>query len=68
MSCAVGEVEDYSQMLVSNEVSDGKGYRPTFFNAVLFGLAVALDLACYALGALVIVVLGRSACFGLLAL
>ena len=39
----------------------GVGCRRTFFNAVLAGLAVVLNLACYPLGALVVVVLGAVA-------
>lgn len=33
----------------------------TFFNTVLLGLAVVLDLTCHALDALIVVVLGAMA-------
>lgn len=42
-----------------------RGGCPTFFNAVLLGLAVVLDLAGYALDALIVVVLGAVALLGL---
>lgn len=38
--------------------------EPTFFNAVLACLAIAFDLACYALNALVVVVLSWPAFLG----
>jgi hypothetical protein len=53
--------------LVKPAGCNSKERQLTFFNTILFGLAIVLDLTRDALNALVIVVLGSGACLGLCA-
>ena len=57
-----------ADVLVKPAGRDSDGKKLTFFNTILLGLAVVLDLTRDALNALVVVVLGSGTCLGLCAL